>query len=251
MTPPPELFDMRLRSMRRDRALRMEPALFLHDRAFGDIVERLKHVNRRFENALLVGAANPQWIELLKDVAKSVESVGLAGEDELDLEPGTFDLAVSMGVLDTVNDLPTALLRLRFLLKPDSFLIGAMSGGDTLPRLRQAMRAADTLMGAAAPHIHPRIEPSALAQLLIAAGFAMPVVDVDRVRVSYSGLRKLVADLRAMGATNVLRQRSKTSLSRSALNAAERDFSSGQEDGRTLETFEILHFAAWSPPEQP
>lgn len=242
---------MRLRSMRRDRALRMEPALFLHDRAFGDIVERLKHVNRRFENALLVGAANPQWIELLKDVAKSVESVGLAGEDELDLEPGTFDLAVSMGVLDTVNDLPTALLRLRFLLKPDSFLIGAMSGGDTLPRLRQAMRAADTLMGAAAPHIHPRIEPSALAQLLIAAGFAMPVVDVDRVRVSYSGLRKLVADLRAMGATNVLRQRSKTSLSRSALNAAERDFSSGQEDGRTLETFEILHFAAWSPPEQP
>jgi hypothetical protein len=79
----------------------------------------------------------------------------------------------------------------------------------------------------------------------------MPVVDVDRVRVSYSGLRKLVADLRAMGATNVLRQRSKTSLSRSALNAAERDFSSGQEDGRTLETFEILHFAAWSPPEQP
>jgi len=242
---------MRLRSMRRDRALRTGPALFLHDRAFDDIVERLKHVNRRFDNALLVGAANPQWIELLKEVAKSVEAVELAREDELDLEPGNFDLAVAIGSLDTVNDLSTALLRLRFLLKPDSFLIGAMSGGDTLPRLRQAMRAADSLMGAAAPHIHPRVEPSALAQLLIAAGFAMPVVDVDRIRVSYSGLRKLVADLRAMGATNVLRQRSKTPLSRSALNAAERDFSSGQKDGRTLETFEILHFAAWSPPEQP
>ena len=251
MNSRPGLFDMRLRALRRERALRSGPALFLHERAFADILERLEHVNRRFDYALLIGTANAQWADLLKAVAKNVELVELASEDELDREPGRFDLAVAVGALDTINDLPGAFLRLRFLLKPDSLLIGAMSGGDTLPRLRQAMRAADAVMGAAAPHVHPRIEPSALAQLLISAGLVMPVVDIDRVKVGYPGLRKLVTDLRAMAATNLLTQRPKTQLSRAALNAAEREFSAVAHGGRTVETFEILHFAAWSPTEEP
>jgi hypothetical protein len=80
----------------------------------------------------------------------------------------------------------------------------------------------------------------------------MPVVDVDRVAVAYRNLRQLVADLRAMGATNLLLQRAKSPFSRAAVEAAERDFSSGyQAGGRIVETFEILHFAAWSPAEQP
>jgi hypothetical protein len=251
MNGPPELFDMRLRSMRRERAFRTGPALFLHDRAFADILERLSHVNRRFDKALLVGAANPEWADSLTQLVGTVELDELGNEDSFNRQPGSFDLVLALGMLDTVNDLPGAFLRLRFLLKPDSLLIGAMSGGETLPRLRRAMRAADSAMGAAAPHVHPRIEAPALAQLLTSAGFAMPVVDVDRVRVAYRNLRQLVADLRAMGGSNVLSQRPRTPFTRAAMEAAERDFSSGQVDGRTIETFEILHFAAWSPAEQP
>jgi len=242
---------MGLRAMRHDRAARTGPELFLHERAFADILERLGHVNRRFDNALLVGAANADWANSLAQLVGSVEVAEQEKEDELDREPGSFDLIVAIGTLDTVNDLPGVLLRLRFLLKPDSLLIGAMSGGDTLPRLRRAMRAADAVMGAAAPHVHPRIEPAALAQLLLSAGFAMPVVDVDRIQASYPSLRKLVADLRAMGATNLLNQRSRTPLTHAAMQAAEGDFSIGQVDGRTVETFEVLHFAAWSPAQQP
>ena len=251
MTRPPELFDMRLRSLRRDRAARTGPELFLQDRAFADILERLGQVNRRFDKTLLVGAANADLANSLAQLVGSVEVAEQEKEDELDGKPGSFDLIVAIGTLDTVNDLPGALLRLRFLLKPDSLLIGAMSGGDTLPRLRRAMRAADAVMGAAAPHVHPRIEPAALAQLLLSAGFAMPVVDVDRIQASYPSLRKLVADLRAMGATNLLNQRSRTPLTHAAMQAAEGDFSIGQVDGRTVETFEVLHFAAWSPAQQP
>jgi hypothetical protein len=79
----------------------------------------------------------------------------------------------------------------------------------------------------------------------------MPVVDVDRIQASYPSLRKLVADLRAMGATNLLNERSRMPLTHAALHAAERDFSIGQVDGRTVESFEVLHFAAWSPAQQP
>lgn len=249
--------------MRRDRAFRTGPALFLYGRAFAEILDRLADINRSFSSALLIGCPDPSWPERVAAIAANVcvvdpgaEFPRAAGgtqalEDSLDLEPGSFDLCIAIGTLDTVNDLPGALLRLRFLLKPDSLLIGVMSGGNTLPRLRQAMRAADAAAGAASPHVHPRVEPSALAQLLTAAGFSMPVVDVERVRVAYRGLRRLVADIRAMGASNVLAARSRLPLTRRALGEAERDFGSGATDGRTIETFELLHFAAWTPGGHP
>ena len=253
---------MRLRSLRRDRAARIGPALFLHERALSDILERLAGINRRFTSLLLVGAADREWRNRLAQVAPNVTVVdpgqefanaanGLhVIEDELDLEPASFDLGIAIGTLDTVNDLPGALLRLRLLLKPDSLLIGAMSGGDTLPNLRQAMRAADSVTGAASPHVHPRVEPASLAQLLTSAGFAMPVVDVDRVKVAYRDLKQLVADLRSMGATNVLTSRTRAPLTRAAFEAAEAEFAASREDGRTVATFEILHFAAWTPADE-
>lgn len=253
---------MRLRAARRDRALRSGPVQFLHEQEFAEVLERLADIKRDFSAALLIGTPDPSWPGALGRVAGEVTAIdpgaGFAAaaggsqavEDRLHLEPASFDLCVAAGTLDSVNDLPEALLRLRLLLKPDSLLIGYMSGGETLPRLRQAMRAADAVGGAASPHVHPRVEPSALAQLLSAAGFVIPVVDVERIRVAYRSLRKLVADLRGMGATNVLSARSRKPLTRAALAAAERDFQSRQ-DSRTIETFELLHFAAWTPPDGP
>ena len=256
-----QLFDTSLRALRRDRACRGGPVLFLHERAFEDVVERISLVQRRFRSALLIGVPDASWPARLGQIAGEVtaldpgaafaEKAGgkQANEELLDLEPGAFDLVVAMGTLDTVNDLPGTLLRLRFLLQPDSLLIGVMAGGETLPRLRQAMRAADLVTGSASPHVHPRIEPAGLAQLLGSAGFTMPVVDVERVRVAYRDLLRLVADLRGMAATNVLAARPRSPLMRSALDAARRDFEGGAGEA-TVETFELLHFAAWTPAAQ-
>jgi hypothetical protein len=87
--------------------------------------------------------------------------------------------------------------------------------------------------------------------LLSAAGFVAPVVDVDRVQVGYASFSRLIADLRAMGATNVLNARSRRPLLRSALAAAIQTFASAGDGRRTTETFEILHFAAWTSTRMP
>lgn len=254
----PALFDPDLRAIRRDRAARIGPALFLHERAFDDILERLAMMNRKFDSTLLVGCPDPGWIERLASLSERVDArdpgplfaasfdTAPIREDTLDAAPASFDLIIALGTLDTVDDLPGALLRLALALRPGGLLIGAMSGGDTLPALRSAMQAADRTAGAAQAHIHPRIEASALAPLLDKVGLARPVVDVDRVRVTYSSFRSLVADLRAMGATNILNARPRTPILRRALAAAESAFSGHAIEGRTTETFEILHFAAWS-----
>jgi hypothetical protein len=133
-------------------------------------------------------------------------------------------------------------------MKAQGLFLGAISGGDTVPMLRSALRAADAVAGAASAHVHPRIEASALAPLLAEAGFVNPVVDVDRIAVSYPSLRRLIGDLRRMAATNVLVQRSRRALSRRAYAAAAENFAAASNEGKTVESFEILHFACWCRP---
>jgi hypothetical protein len=252
-----ELFDMKLRGLRRDRAARRGTELFLLERAFDDCVERVQLLDRRFTRALVIGCPDQEWPKRLFSIAASVEvrdpgrlfAEAAPGdqivEDAWEPKREAYDLVFAIGTLDTVNDLPLALRLIRYAMAPGALLIGAMSGGDTLPQLRAAMRAADALGSGAAPHVHPRIEPSALPPLLGDAGFTQPVVDVDRVQVSYPSLGRLVADLRAMAATNIMRARA-SPLTRGQLDAAVRAFADGGDGQRTVETFEILHFAAWT-----
>lgn len=254
----PELFDVKMRALRRDRAARTGVELFLHERAFADCLERLELMQQRFSNALLIGCPDPAWPGRLRIFCETVDvrdpgelfghsAGGSALVEDAWLPPQqAYDLVLSIGTLDTVNDLPLALRLIGYALRPGGLLIGAMAGGDTLPRLRESMRAADLADGGAAPHVHPRIEPAALAPLLADAGYANPVVDIDRVSLSYASLDALVRDLRGMGATNVLRARPRF-IGKAALAAAGKHFAAAGEDGRTTETVELLHFAAWTP----
>lgn len=256
-----DLFDMSLRAMRRDRAARHGAELFLHERAFTDCLDRIGAVRRRFASALLVGCPDPVWIDRLRAIAGTVTAIEpgpcfaaaagaqIAVEDRWSPPAGQFDLCVAVGTLDTVNDLPRALGAIRTALSPDSLLIGALAGGESLPCLRAALRVADQVAGVASAHVHPRIEASALAPLLSSAGLVMPVVDVDRVSLAYPSLQRLVGDLRGMGATNILAARSRRPLSRLAYAAASAAFATAGDGTRTVETIELLHFAAWSPPE--
>jgi hypothetical protein len=253
----PELFDMHARALRRDRAARTGPELFLHERAFEDCLERLSLVQRSFRRALLIGCPDQRWPARVEAFASEVDvcdpgalfATSARGdtivEDAWLPREAAYDLVVAVGTLDTVNDLALALQLVRHAMDSGGLLIGAVSGGETVPQLRTAMRAADAAGAGAAPHVHPRIEASALAPLLANAGFVHPVVDVDRVPVSYRSFERLIADLRAMAATNVLTARPRF-VSKSARAAAAGAFAAAGDGTRTTETFEILHFAAWT-----
>lgn len=253
------MFDMKARALRRDRAARTGGDLFLLERAFEDCLDRLDIIGRRFDRAMLLGCPSPDWKTRLSSITDAVDVVdpgtvfaARSGgrqliEDLGGLPATTYDLVLAIGTLDTVNGLQVALRGLFEAMKPGGLLIGAMSGGETLPLLRHLMAAADRTSGNAVPRVHPRIEAAMFAPLLEQAGFVRPVVDLDRVRVEYGSFDRLVADLRAMAATNILAARSRTPITRTALAAARAGFNAAKKGAKAQETFEIVHFAAWRP----
>lgn len=253
----PELFDRHLRALRRDRAAQIGPELFLYERAFDECLERLQDIARTYERALLVGCPSSDWPERLKRFARDVETVdpgrlfakacggAQIEEDRHDFGTDRYDLCVAIGTLDTVNDLPLALQLIRRAMRADAPLIGAIAGGNSLAALRSSFIEAGRLEGRVAARTHPRIEAPTLAQLLSAAGFSMPVVDVDRVQLRYTSLDALVRDLRAMGATSTLAQRA-PALTKAVAARARQAFAALRSEGRTEETVEILHFLGWN-----
>jgi len=272
MADPPRLFDRQLHRARLARAAnRFEP--FLKARAAHDLVERLEAVNRRFERAAELGARTGLFARVLADseaagkVAWLVQAdfseamLGrahgpriVADESRLPLADESVDLVVSALSLHWVDDLVGAMIQIRRALKPDGLFLGALFGGATLTELRQCLTEAEVdLTGGAGPRVSPFLDGYDGAALLQRAGFALPVADVDTLTVRYDHPLKLLADLRAMGETNVLLERPGRPLTRRVLARAcelyaERFASS---DGRVTATFEIVTLTGWAPhPDQ-
>ena len=144
---------------------------------------------------------------------QSVTQIGLDSSDRetLPFQPESLDLAVSALALQFVNDLPGVLAQIRRALKPDGLLLAAMIGGDTLTELRQCFAAAEAeCEGGVSPRVAPSADLRDIGALLQRAGLALPVTDVDRVVVRYDSAFALMADLRRMGATNILVERRRT-----------------------------------------
>ncbi len=256
----PQLFDREARRQRRARAARtIGGADYLHRRAGDELLERLDLVTRSFTAAAVIGALGHDLAPALRARGTAVLIVDhgfgaaaggvQADEDRLPIADGSVDLVIALGTLDTVNDLPGALLLIRRALAPGGLFLGALSGAGSLPRLRAAMMAADEAEGrGAAPRLHPQVDVRSLGDLLLRAGFVQPVVDGDSVDILFPSLAALVADLRATGAGNVLAARSRVPIGRRGLGAARASFAAAAgSDGRTTERAELLYLTAWKP----
>ncbi len=170
--------------------------------------------------------------------------------DRIPLEPESIDLAVSLLTLHEANDLPGQLIQIRRALRPDGLFLGALAGGGTLAELRESLLAAETeLAGGAAPRVSPFTDVRDAGALLQRAGFALPVADVEPVVVRYASMFHLMADLRAMGATNALSARSRKPASRALFARAAAIYAErfSDADGRVRATFSLLWLSGWAP----
>lgn len=265
-TPLQRLFDTELVVRQRLRALTAgdDSALFLMRRAADDLEDRLAAVARRFQSAATLYCCTPHARDavLASGRAETVmrvepDSAFLGGEqgvvgglEHLPLAPESIDLAVSLLSLHEVNDLPGLLVQIRRALRPDGLFVAALPGTGTLAELREALLAAETeLFGGASPRVLPFADIRDAGGLLQRAGFALPVADIDAIAVRYDTMFDLMRDLRAMGGTSALADRSRRpatlALFRRAAEIYAERFS--DPDGRIRATFSIIWLSGWAP----
>jgi len=170
----------------------------------------------------------------------------------LQLAPECFDLAVSALSLQNLNDLPGALVQLRRVLKPDGLFLGCLLGGQSLHELRTALAVAETeIYGGISPRVAPFADVRDMGGLLQRAGFALPVADREPLSVHYATMFDLMADLRAMGATNALAARQRKPSTRGFFLRAANIYAERFADpgGRVRATFEMIFVSGWAPHE--
>lgn len=250
------------------RATRMdvEGANFLLRHVANDIALRLSTISREFLLALDFNSADTTIAEMLERSA-TIETVAssrppafatklpfdlVAADDMLPIKNDSIDLIVSTLTLQMLNDIPGTLVQIRRALKPDGLFLGALLGGQTLHELRQSFLQAEAeITSSAQAHILPFMDVRDAGGLLQRAGFALPVTDSDTLTVRYDSAINLMLDLRAMGATNCLTNRSRKFLRRDVLarmiEIYARDFS--DDDGRVRATFEVISLSGWAPHE--
>ncbi|MDQ0317048.1 class I SAM-dependent methyltransferase [Amorphus orientalis] len=263
-----ELFDRGLLAQRRRRALDRprKGADFLMQVAVEDTIDRIAAVQRSFPVAIDLGGHSGALDRLLREtgrvdrVVRADSLVAGAGgrpdlvvdEEALPFAPASADLVVSLLQAHAVTDLPGFFAQVVRVLVPDGLFLAAFCGGETLIELRSALTAAEAeISGGASPRVHPLVDLRDAAALLQRVGFAIPVADVDRYTVRYGALADLVADLRAMGATNVLRGRDRRPLPRRVLRRAEEIYRErfADPDGRLRATFDLVALSGWRPHE--
>ena len=264
---PPIVFDRRLQRERLRRAAREGPASFLLDRAVLDLDDRVAAVKRRFDRILDLGSPGRSVASCLRarfpqamlvqaapdSAAFGAERLSLvADEENVPFNGEIFDLAVSLLSLHWTNDLPGVLAQIRRVLRPDGLFLGCLVGGQSLKELRTALAVAEEeTTGGASPRVAPFADIRDLGALLQRVGFALPVTDIETVGVRYADAFGLMRDLRAMGAANPLKERSRRPLRRATLNRAAQVYSErfADPDGRVRATFDLVWLSGWAPHE--
>jgi len=203
----------------------------------------LDHLTKRYRRARVLGldfAADMlararhrgNWLNRPRLLCADMEALPLADD--------SIDLVFSNAALQWANGPDRVFRELLRVLRPGGLLMFTTFGPDTLMELRAAWAAAD---GAA--HVSPFLDMHDIGDALLRAGFADPVMDAERMTLTYQSARDLMRDLKQIGAHNALNDRPRGLLSRRRLKAMEAHYEGYRSDGRLPATWEAVYGHAW------
>mgnify|MGYP006277041557 CR=1 FL=1 len=267
----PQIFDDRVLHLKRRRASRhFDEYRFLFDQVSDSLSDRMLDIKREFETGLIFGA-NRLSARAQERIKKHGKFDNLFQTDFLDLQPKygdginliaqeellplgrqKLDFIGSFLSLHTANDLPGALIQIKYALKPDGLFLGCLFGGETLYEMRQVLMESESrVLGGVSPRVMPFADKQQMGALLQRAGFALPVVDSDVLEVTYPDIYALMRDIRGMGETNIVKERSRQNPGKALFEKANDLYKQlySDEQGRLIARFEIIYLIGWAPHE--
>lgn len=167
----------------------------------------------------------------------------VCGDNErLPLRAGAVGMLWSNLAFQWANDLPRVFSECLRVLQPGGLLTFTTFGPDTLKELRQAFADRDGSV-----HVNRFVDMHDIGDMLVQAGFADPVMDMEQIVLTYADVESLMRDLKAIGAHNVATGRSRGLTGRGALDELRRRYELLRRDRRLPATFEVVYGHAWKP----
>lgn len=220
------------------------------------VMDILDDTVRPFPKVLLVGKVDAGLIKTLNhnqnrlgidELVNASSLISDVDDEHLPYPPEHFDLVLSCFCLHGVNHIPQTLFQYHQLLKPNGLLIAHFWGGYSLMELRHAFLLSESATNKVAPRVAPAVDVKDAGRLLQQAGFENPVSDVNRLCISYDSPLSLLNDIRAIGESNALINRSRQFITRGLLAQMAQTYQAefGDSEGRIPATVEIITLTGW------
>jgi malonyl-CoA O-methyltransferase len=186
------------------------------------------------ENMLLQVQSRGGWFRKPRCVCADGESLPFADD--------SFNLIFSNLMLLWCIDLEATLTELRRVLAPGGLLMFTTFGPDTLMELRASWEAVDGFT-----HVNSFVDMHDVGDSLVNTRWAEPVMDSERITVTYQELGTLMQDLKQIGAHNVTRGRARGLTGRQRMRQLAAAYEQYRTEGVLPASYEVVYGHAWSP----
>lgn len=170
------------------------------------------------------------------------ESFLCADVEALPLAANSVDMMWSNLALQWCNDLPATFVELQRVLKVEGLLIFSSFGVDTLHELRKAFHDVD-----GHNHLSRFADLHDIGDMLVAAGFTDPVMEMERITLTYDDVRAVMQDLKSIGAHNATVGRASGLMGKATWRRVTDNYETMRQNGKLPATFEIIYGHAWKP----
>ena len=165
-----------------------------------------------------------------------------ADVEALPLAANSVEMIWSNLAVQWCNDLPATFVELHRVLKAGGMLMFSTLGPDTLKELRQAFKGVDERS-----HLNRFADMHDIGDMLMQAGFAEPVMDMEYMTLTYEDVRGVLHDLKGIGAQNTTAGRGQGLMGKAAWGRLLENYEKLRRDGRLPATYEVVYGHAWKP----
>ncbi len=166
-----------------------------------------------------------------------------ADAEALPLAPQRMDILWSNLAVQWCNDLPATFVEMNRVIKNDGLLMFSTFGPDTLRELHIAFDGVDGYN-----HVNRFADMHDIGDMLVAAGFADPVMEMEKITLTYNDVKAVMRDLKDIGAHNATAGRAPGMMGKEKWARIVQNYETLRQDGKLPATFEVIYGHAWKVP---
>lgn len=180
-----------------------------------------------------------RWLPLKR---QSTRRYVCADIEQLPLQEASVSMIWSNLAIQWCNDLKQTFTEAHRVLENGGLLMFSTFGPDTLKELRQAFKVAGSFS-----HVNRFTDMHDIGDVLVSCGFAVPVMDMEYITLTYDDVRSIMLDLKAIGARNVTHGRRRSLMGKTAWQQVVVEYETLRQEGRLPATYEVVYGHAWKP----